>query len=117
MLALGYWHWGFLAQPAPLPERLIAGDPAAFFDHHVRRMGIGSRPERYPEAVIAAYRAQLSDPKAVEAICEDYRAGASIDVAIDSAGGGMIACPVLALWGAEGALPLPSCSASSQSDE
>jgi haloacetate dehalogenase len=104
--ALGYWHWSFLAQPAPLPERLIAADPAAFFDHHVRRMGIGARPERYPEPVIAAYRAQLSDPEAVEAICEDYRAGASIDAAIDSAGGSTISCPVLALWGAHGALPL-----------
>ncbi len=31
--ALGYWVWSFLAAPAPLPERLIAGDPDAFVDH------------------------------------------------------------------------------------
>jgi haloacetate dehalogenase len=105
MFALGYWHWGFLAHPAPLPERLILGDPDAFFEHHVRRMGIGNTAERYPEPVVSAYRAQLSDPATVEAICEDYRAGAGIDVEID-AGGGTIACPVLALWGAWGALPL-----------
>ncbi len=30
-MALGYWHWAFLAQPAPLPERLIGGDPDAFW--------------------------------------------------------------------------------------
>src|SRR6476646_3882624 len=39
-LALLYWHWAFLAQPAPLPEQLIAGNPGAFFDHHVRALGI-----------------------------------------------------------------------------
>jgi haloacetate dehalogenase len=38
------WHWAFLAQPAPLPERLIAGDPGAFFDLHVRALGLGARP-------------------------------------------------------------------------
>src|SRR5262249_11770314 len=51
-----------------------------------------------------AYRAQLTDPEAVTAMCEDYRAGASIDREHD-AEGGAIACPVLALWGADGALP------------
>ena len=61
-LALGYWHWGFLAQPAPLPERLIAGDPDAYFEHHLRSIGLGGDPGRYPEAVIAAYRRQLDDP-------------------------------------------------------
>src|SRR6202161_4703117 len=48
-LSLIYWHWGFLAQPAPLPERLIAGAPDAFMDHHVGRIGLGADPERYPE--------------------------------------------------------------------
>ena len=43
-LALIYWHWAFLAQPAPLPERLIAGDPDAFFDFHVRAIGLGASP-------------------------------------------------------------------------
>src|ERR1700761_5448381 len=44
-LALAYWHWGFLAQPAPLPERLIAGDRDAFFDEHVRAIGLGADVE------------------------------------------------------------------------
>jgi haloacetate dehalogenase len=101
--ALGYWHWVFLGQPAPLPERLIAGDPDAFFDHHLRRIGLGAAEGRYPAAVMAAYRAQLDDPATVASICEDYRAGATIDVEHD-AGGGTIACPVLVLWGARGAL-------------
>jgi haloacetate dehalogenase len=106
-LALGYWHWGFLAQPAPLPERLIAGDPEAYFDYHLRSIGLDREPDRYPESVIAAYRAQLRDAGAVEAICEDYRAGASIDRQLDEADRGrLIDCPVLVLWGTRGALGL-----------
>jgi haloacetate dehalogenase len=107
--ALGYWHWAFLAQPAPLPERLIGGDPQAFFDLHVRAgLGLGAAADRYPPEVIDAYRRALDDPVAVEAMCEDYRAGASVDIALDDAdreAGRQIACPVLALWAARGALP------------
>lgn len=106
-LAFVYWHWGFLAQAAPLPERLIAGDPDAYFEHHLRRIGLGAEAVRYPAAVMAAYRAQLDDAGAVEAICEDYRAGATVDREHDEADRGrMIACPLLALWGTRGALEL-----------
>lgn len=108
LFAFGYWHWGFLAQPAPLPERLIGADPDAFFEHSVRRMGIGGAPGRYPPEVMDAYRAALSDPAAVEAMCEDYRAGAFIDLEHDEADRGKrrIGCPTLALWGSGGALAL-----------
>ena len=105
-LALVYWHWGFLAQAAPLPERLIAGDPDAYFDYHLLMIGLGTDPELYPDEVMAAYRRQLDDVGAVNAICEDYRAGATIDRELDEADRGRhIACPVLCLWGARGALP------------
>ena len=96
--ALGYWHWPFLAQSAPLPERMILGDPSAFWIA-VERMGI--KP-------IDAYCAQLTDPAFVESMCEDYRAGATVDRELDeadSAAGSTITCPVRALWGADGALP------------
>jgi haloacetate dehalogenase len=106
-LALVYWHWSFLAQPAPLPERLIAGDPGAFFDLHVRALGLGRDASRYPAELMEGYRRLLDDPSTVEAICEDYRAGATIDRAHDDADRGRrrITCPVLALWSAAGALP------------
>ena len=108
-LARGYWHWAFLAQPAPLPERLIGGDPQAFFDLHVRGgMGLGREAGRYPAEVLDAYRRILDDPATVEAMCEDYRAGASIDVEhdeADKAAGRQIACPLLVLWAAAGGLP------------
>jgi haloacetate dehalogenase len=105
-LALVYWHWGFLAQATPLPERLIAGDPDAYFDHHLLMIGLGTDPELYPDEVMAVYRRQLDDVTAVNAICEDYRAGATIDRELDEADRGRhIECPVLCLWGARGALP------------
>lgn len=107
--ARGYWHWAFLAQPAPLPERLIGGDPQAFFDLHVRAgMGLGAEPGRYPPEVLSAYRRMLDDPGTVGAMCEDYRAGASVDVVhddADRAAGRRITCPVLVLWAARGGLP------------
>jgi haloacetate dehalogenase len=104
MFALAYWHWGFLAQPAPLPEDLILGAADAYWQS-VLRMGIKPGDPRYPKVVVAAYRAQLSERGTVRAMCEDYRAGATIDRRLDDEGG-ELTCPVLALWGADGALPL-----------
>jgi haloacetate dehalogenase len=70
-------------------------------------MGIKSDP-RYPREVVAAYQAQCRDPATVEAMCEDYRAGATIDRSLDDADSGArtIDCPVLVLWGGAGALPI-----------
>jgi haloacetate dehalogenase len=108
-LARTYWHWTFLAQPAPLPERLIAGDPDAFFDLHLRgQLGLGEEPRRHPDGVLESYRRSLYDPVAVEAMCEDYRAGASVDAEdddADRANGRRIECPLLVLWAGRGALP------------
>jgi haloacetate dehalogenase len=93
--ALGYYHWFFLAQPAPLPERLIAADPDAYYTHF-------DPPFFDPEAV-AAYRRNGEDPAAIHAMCEDYRAAMTLDYTHDLVDRNMqrkIACPVLALWGA-----------------
>jgi haloacetate dehalogenase len=107
--ARGYWHWAFLALPAPLPERLIGGAPQAFFDLHVRAgMGLGAEPDRFPPEVMDVYRRLLDDPGTVEAMCEDYRAGATVDVGYDQAdrdAGKQIRCPVLVLWAGRGGLP------------
>jgi len=91
--AMGYWHWFFLAQPNPLPEILIAGDPDAFY---LRR----GRDLFTPEA-LAAYRRAFHDPATIHAMCEDYRAGAGLDRELDRAdkeAGRRIACPVQVLW-------------------
>ena len=108
-LARSYWHWSFLSLPAPLPEHLIAGDPVAYFDHHIcGQLGLGKHADRYPEPVLDAYRRALADPGAVAAMCEDYRAGATVDVEDDMADrkrGRRIECPVLVLWATRGVLP------------
>ena len=95
------WHWFFLAQPGDLPERLIVADPDAFFG----RGFLGLDGAVAPEA-LAAYRAAWSRPEVVHAMCQDYRAGAGVDVADDEADRGRrtIGCPTLVLWGRHGPL-------------
>jgi haloacetate dehalogenase len=96
------WHWFFLAQPGDLPERMIAADPDAFF---LRNKQGGADGLFAPDA-LAAYRAAWTRPEVVHAMCQDYRAGATVDVADDEADRGKrtIGCPTLVLWGSFGAL-------------
>ena len=104
-LALGYWPWSLLAQPAPLPERLLAAAPEAVVDNALG--GWGSPAGVFGPEVRAAYVDALRDPAHVHAICEEYRAAATLDREHDQAdlaAGRRIGCPVLALWGAGGAL-------------
>ena len=103
--ALGYWPWSLLAQPEPLPERLIGAVPEAVVDDALDRWGSPSAV--FGPEVRAAYVAALSDPARVHAICEEYRAAATLDRQHDDAdrrSGRRIVCPLLALWSARGAL-------------
>ena len=96
---LGYWHWFFLAQPYDLPERLLASDPE-------KSLFRGGNETFHPEAM-EEYRRCLRDPETIHAICEDYRAAATIDFlhdAQDREAGRRITCPVLVLWGSKGNL-------------
>jgi len=104
-LALAFWPFSLLAQPAPLPERLITGAPEAVIDNALTNWG--SPREIFPDEVRDAYVAALRDPARVHAICEEYRAAAGIDRehdAEDRANGRRIQCPLLALWSETGAL-------------
>jgi haloacetate dehalogenase len=92
---LGYWHWFFLAQPAPFPERMIAADPDAYYRHFDAAF--------FDREAVAAYRRAADDPATIHAMCEDYRAAATLDYAHDLTDinrRARIGCPVLALWGA-----------------
>ncbi len=103
--ALAYWPWSLLAQPEPLPERIIEAAPEAIVDNALG--GWGSPSAVFPADVRAAYIHALGDPAHAHAICEEYRAAATLDRQhdrADRAQGRRIACPVLALWGAPGAL-------------
>lgn len=101
--ALGYYHWFFLAQPAPLPETLIAADPRFWLLAHSGRHN--APPDVFAAEAFADYLAALHEPGTIAAICEDYRAAASIDLEHDRASraaGQRIRCPLLVLWGAKG---------------
>ncbi len=103
--ALAFWPWSLLAQPEPLPERILSAVPEAVVDHALG--GWGSPPAAFPPEVRAAYIQSLQDPAHAHAICEEYRAAATIDWEHDRRDqhdGRRIACPVLALWSAHGAL-------------
>ncbi|HEV2094798.1 MAG TPA: alpha/beta hydrolase [Rubrobacter sp.] len=96
---MGYWHWFFLAQPHDLPERLLAADP----ENALFRGGV----EAFSPEALEEYKRCLRDPATVHAICEDYRAAATVDFAHDAEdreAGNRITCPVLALWGSRGNL-------------
>jgi haloacetate dehalogenase len=101
--AMGYWHWFFLAQKHPLPERMIRRDVEDWF-----RLQTSREPKEdgffHPEAR-ADYIAALHLEGTVESICEDYRAATGIDLEHDRASreaGERLRCPLLALWGAKG---------------
>ena len=99
--ATRYFWWFFLIQPAPLPERLIDADPAFFLRTHVD--GQSKTPGSTSDAVFQEYLRCYSDPATRHAICEDYRAAASVDLVHDEADSGRrVEAPLLALWGAKG---------------
>lgn len=101
--AMGYYHWFWLAQRHPRPERMILRDVEDWFDIHTAREP-KDRGFFHPEAR-ADYLAALREPGTVAAICEDYRAAATIDLAHDResrAAGLRLGCPLLVLWGRKG---------------
>jgi haloacetate dehalogenase len=103
--ALGYWPWSLLAQPEPLPERLLAAAPEAVVDDALS--GWGSSAGAFGSEVRTAYVDALRDPARVHAICEEYRAAATLDREhdeTDRASGRRMECPVLVLWSGRGAL-------------
>ena len=100
---VSYWHWFFLIQPAPLPERLIEADPAAYVREVMGRRSAGLAP--FAPLALAEYQRCMALPGAAHAICEDYRAAAGLDLDHDRgdrAQGRSLANPLLVLWGAEG---------------
>lgn len=97
-IAQRYFHWYFLIQERPLPERLIASDPAFWLQHFL------------PGTVEpSAYLRTFGTPEGIHATCEDYRAGFAIDLALDRtdfAAGRKIGCPAMILWGSRSAVGL-----------
>lgn len=100
--AIASYHWAFLAQPEPLPETLIAGAPAYYVDHTLASWTGAKTLDCFDPRALEQYRALLAVPQRIHAVCEDYRAGATIDRRFDEAdraSGRRIGCPTLVLWG------------------
>ena len=103
--ATAYWHWFFLIQPQPLPEALLESDPVRYI-HSVmgkRHAGLAA----FAPAALAEYERCVQIPGTSHAICEDYRASATIDLMHDRAdvdSGRKLQQPLKVLWGEHGAV-------------
>jgi haloacetate dehalogenase len=103
--ARAYWHWFMLVRPAPFPETLIRADPDLYLKQTIGARSAGLAP--FTKEAYAEYLRCLSDPATAHGICEDYRASITIDLEHDRAtlaAGKHIACPFMALWGAQGVI-------------
>ena len=99
VFGMGAWHWFMMAQPAPLPERLMAADPRFLIDLTLDKMAQGI--EHLHPLALDDYRAAFDRSEVRHAMCEDYRAGATCDEAddlADRAAQRRIRAPVLVLW-------------------
>jgi haloacetate dehalogenase len=92
------YHWFFMAQKAPFPERLICADLDYYIQYKLNKKGVGL--EIFSKEAMAEY-VRCTTPEQIHAICEDYRATVTLDLAMDKEDFGrkQIAAPVLVLWG------------------
>jgi haloacetate dehalogenase len=95
--ATGSYHWFFLIQPSPFPERLIGAEAEYYLRHS---LGLDRNPAALEPEVFAEYLRRFKNPETIRATCDEYRAGAGIDLAHDRADRGKkVAMPLLVLWG------------------
>jgi len=101
--AKAYYHWFFLIQEAPIPERMLKGQ-APFYV--LKRLGRGKSGLKYfSKEAMAQYVRAFKDPRTIHATCEDYRAAATIDLMHDQKDlARKIRMPLLALWGKQGVI-------------
>jgi len=98
--AKAYWHWFFLIQEEPLPEKLLEGHVPWYI---LTRLGRGPAGlKHFSRAAILEYTRAFSDPRTIHATCEDYRAAATIDLMHDKQERKKLRMPMLALWGKHG---------------
>ena len=100
-MATNTYHWFFLIQPYDFPERVIGADPDYFI--RSRFLRVNNAAEVFPPEALEEYVRCFCDPAAIHGACEDYRAGASIDLVHDEADlEQKVACPLMVLWSATG---------------
>jgi haloacetate dehalogenase len=97
------WHWFFMIQPYDFPERMMNADPEFYIKKKLAKTKQGL--SFFDEAALAEYIRCIKNPATVHAMCEDYRATFTIDLAMDTKdfeAGRKITCPVMLVWGATG---------------
>jgi len=95
--ATGSYHWFFLIQPAPFPERMIGAEAEYYLRHS---FGLDRNPNAMEPEIFAEYLRCFSNPETIRATCDEYRAGAGIDLEHDRADRGRkVGMPLLVLWG------------------
>jgi haloacetate dehalogenase len=103
-VAGAYWHWYFLSQPEPFPERLIGNDPDFFYETCLVGWG-ATKISDFDAEMLAEYRRCWRDPAMIHGSCSDYRAAASIDLDHDAMDiSRKVACPTLVFYGASGTI-------------
>jgi haloacetate dehalogenase len=103
-VAGAYWHWYFLSQPEPFPERLIGHDPDLFYEACLVGWGATRITDFDPE-MLAEYRRCWRDPGMIHGSCSDYRAAAGIDLEQDTADNDRkVSTPTLVFYGADGVM-------------
>ncbi len=101
-VAGAYWHWYFLSQPEPFPERMIGADPDFFYETCLIGWG-AARITDFDAEQIEDYRRAWRDPAMIHGSCSDYRAAATIDLDHDAADlERKVEAPLLAFFGADG---------------
>ena len=101
--AHAYWHWYFLTQPAPFPEKLMMASPDLMSEKSLK----GKAGDLSDKAAIAEYKKQFTEWDSTHAMCEDYRASMKEDIEeqkADIIAAKKIKSPFLVLWGKEGVI-------------
>lgn len=103
-VAHSYYHWFFLAQPEPFPDRMIEANPDRFYESCLLGWG-AAKLEDFDRAALDHYRNAWRDPDTIRAMCDDYRAAYHLDFALDAADlPRQLTLPALVLYGASGAM-------------
>ena len=103
-VAQSYYHWLFLAQPSPLPEKLISADPDYFYESCLLGWGAASL-DGFEREKLSQYRKSWNNLDTIRAMCDDYRAAIHFDWDLDKKDQNRcLGVPACVMWGKTGAM-------------
>ena len=94
--ATGYFHWFFLIQKFPIPEKLIQNNSSLWLKECLNKWSGGHNFEQKFDL----YLNKFNNPETIHSTCEDYRASAGIDLIHDKKDSKKkLNIPIQVLWG------------------